>query len=95
MSCKCKEAYMLVFQHIKVDSGGRLDIHSAMHDFEMAIINAFASVFDPAFHTLCFFHMKQALRGKMTEFGFSSDFIHEHLPLFDFLAVCERSRLAD
>jgi hypothetical protein len=66
-----------------------------MHDFEMAIINAVSSVFNPAFHTGCFFHMKQALYGKMVDFGFSSEFIHEHLPLFDFLAVCERSCLAD
>ena len=80
MSCKCsKEAYKLVFNHIKVDSGGRLDIHSAMHDFEMDIINAVASVFDPAFHTGCFFHMKQALRGKMVDYNFSSEFIREHL----------------
>ncbi len=94
MSCKCEEAYRLVFHHIKVASGVKLDMHSAMHDFEMAIINAVASVFNPAFHTGCFFHMKQALRAKMVDFKFSSEFIREHLPLFDFLTVCERSRLA-
>jgi hypothetical protein len=92
MSCKCEEVYLLVFHHIKVDSGGRLNIHSTMHDFEMATV---ASVFNPAFHTGCFFHMKQALRAKMVDYKFSSEFIREHLPLFDFLTVCERSHLAD
>ena len=76
----------------------KLDVFSAMHDFEWAIIKAVEKPFRPKIHKGCNFHWLQAIRAKMVkkynlevkfvEVKFADDNIHH----FNFMTVIEQDR---
>ena len=74
-------------------TGVDLDVHTCMHDFEVALIKLVDRWFKCKHHIGCFFHWKQALRGKMVDMKFDSNVIKEILPMFDFLTVVEKGHI--
>ena len=72
-------------------TGGNLDVHSVMHDFERALINSCERWFACYYHLGCFFHWKQAIRKKMVEMKFDFEIISEIWPMMDFLTVVPKA----
>ena len=69
------------------------DVHACMHDFEAALIKTIGMWFRCKHQIGCFFHWKQALRGKMVDMKFNSEVIKETLPMFDFLTVVKKGHI--
>ena len=71
----------------------KLDVFSAMHDFEWAIIKAVEKAFRPKIHKGCNFHWLQAIRAKMVKkYNLEVKFVDENIHHFKFMTIIEQDR---
>ena len=70
-----------------------MDVFSAMHDFEWAIIKAVEKAFRPKIHKGCNFHWLQAIRAKMVKkYNLEVKFVDENIHHFKFMTIIEQDR---
>ena len=71
----------------------KLDVYSAMHDFEWAIIKSVLNAFNPKIHKGCNFHWLQAIRGSMLKkYNLEVEFVDDNIHHFKFMTVIEQDR---
>lgn len=75
------------------NTGQKLDVYSAMHDFEWAIITSVMNNLNPTLHKGCLFHWLQAIRRQMiSTYKLEAEFVDAVLHNFKFLTVLEQNR---
>ena len=76
-----------------VTTGQKLDVYSAMHDFEWAIIKSVMNNFTPKIHKGCEFHWLQAIRRQMLKnYNLEVEFADDAIHLFKFMTILEQER---